>query len=163
MAIASGLSKTASIAMKLSGRPLEVTSKLLGAGTIASVAYDSHINGIEKSIVNDRIETADRYEHNYRQYMSLGNKSQTVADGKNMWFRMQQTFSWTHILSRTSGYLAGSVQTILGNLPEIALSILALKTKNHKFLGKTAGILLGINAIKTVLYDIIGIGKSKNI
>ena len=162
MSITSVMTKIGSVAKKISGRPLEVTSKVLGAATIASVVYDSHINGKEKAIVTDRIETADRYEHNYRQYMTLNKQSQSVADCKNFWFNMQQTFSWLHIFSRAGGYFMGASQTILGNLPEIGLSILALKTKNHKFLGKAAGTALGINAAKTLIYDIIGIGKSKD-
>ncbi len=161
MTLVSILNNLGHAAWKFSGKPLELTSKALGVVTIASVAYDTHINGKEKSIVTDRIETADRYEKNYRQYMSLDKQSQTVADCKNSWFNMQKSFSWFHIFSRAGGYFAGAAHTILSNLPELALSAVALRTKNHKFLGKTAGIMLGINALKTFVYDIAGVGKDK--
>lgn len=162
MSISSVFTTIHSAAKKFSGRPLELSSKVLGGVTLASTVYDMHINGKEKAIVTDRIETADRYEQNYRQYMTLNKRSQSIADCKNFWFNMQQTFSWLHIFSRAGGYFAGASQTILGNLPEIGLSILALKTKNHPVLGKAAGTVLGINAVKTLLYDIVGIGKSKD-
>ncbi len=161
MTLVSIVNTIGNAAWKFSGRPLEITSKVLGIGTIASVVYDTHINGKEKAIVTDRIETADRYEKNYRQYMHLDKQSQTIADCKNSWFNMQKTFSWFHIISSAGGYFAGAAQTVLSNLPELALSAVALRTKNHKILGKTAGLMLGANTIKTLTYDVIGIGKDK--
>ena len=161
MSLVSIVNTIGRVAWKFSGRPLEVTSKVLGVVTAGSVAYDMHINGKEKAIVTDRIETADRYEKNYRQHMLLDKQSQTIADCKNAWFDMQKTFSWLHILSSASGYFMGAAQTILGNLPELALSAVALRTKNHKILGKAAGIMLGINMVKTLMYDITGVVKDK--
>lgn len=155
------ITKIYDTAKKFSGRPLEITSKAMGFVTIGSVAYDSHINARENSIVSDRLNTADRFIQNYNNYISMEPRSQTIANMKNKFFDMQQTFTWPHIISRVTGYLGGFIDTLSSNLPEIALSILAIKTKSCKFLGKTAGVLLSINALKTILYDIIGFGRDK--
>ena len=58
MSITSVMTKIGSAAKKISGRPLEVTSKVLGAATIASVVYDSHINGKEKGCLRHPNETS---------------------------------------------------------------------------------------------------------
>ena len=139
------------------GQPLELTSKALGFFTLGSIIYDCHINGKEKAVVTDRLNTVDRFERNYKQYMTMQKSSQSIADAKGMLFSMQRKGHWHHLISKITGYVTGVGKTLLGNLPEIVLSVLALKTKNHKILGKTAGVLLGINALKSFLSDIIGI------
>ena len=140
-----------------SGQPLEVASKALGFATLASVIYDSHINGKEKAIVNDRVNTVDRFERNFKQYMTMQKSSQSIADAKGVLFSVQRKANWHHVVSKITGYVIGVSKTILGNLPEIGLSILALRTKNHKFLGKASGVLLAVNAVKSILSDIFGV------
>ena len=162
MGITSVVSKIGNYAKGLSSRKMEVASKALGFATCASVVYDMHVNGKEKAISLDNIETADRYENNYKHFMFMNKPSQTVADLKSWWFDMQNSFSWFHVISRLSGYFYGASQTVLSNLPEIGLSVLALKTKKHPVLGKTAGVLLGVNAVKTLLHDVMGVGSNKS-
>ena len=161
MSISSVVTKIGNAAKGISNRKLEISSKALGAFTMGSIIYDTHVNGKEKALSVDIVETADRYDKNYKQYMNMSTRSQTIADFKRRWFDMQQSFTLYHVLSKLTGYFYGATQTILSNLPETGLSILALKTRKHPVLGKTAGVLLGINLAKTVLHDVIGIG-SKN-
>ena len=133
--------------------------KVLGGVTLASVAYDAYSEGRDKSLIRDKLDTADRFETNYKQSRRLHKPSQTLSDMKDAWFDVQQTFSIYHIVSKLSGYFEGISKTILGNLPEIGLSLMALNTKNHKVLGKASGVLLALNAAKTILYEVIGLGS----
>ena len=160
MSIISTVSKIGSETKKFVTK--DISCKVLGGVTLASVVYDMYEHGKEKAVAKDIVETAERYDENYRNYMNMRKPSQTIADMKNGWFEMQHSFSWTHIVSKVSGFLKGISQVVMANLPEIVLSVLALKVKNHQFLGKLSGGLLSINALKVVLFDVMGIGSGKN-
>ncbi len=143
----------------IAGKPLSVSSKVLGIGTIASVIYDSHVNGKEKAVVSDEIGTGNRFYNQYKQYMNSDKESATLCRLKKMWFDAQQSYSYFHIGTRIRGYVSAFTDTMLGNLPLVGLSAVAIKFKR---IGKVAGILLGLNAAKTVLYDVMGIGAKKS-
>ncbi len=145
-------------AKKFAGKPMGIASKALAIATTASVIYDAHINGRERSYSLDEISTADRYYNQYKQYMTMEKESATIAKMKKWWFNLQQSFSYYHIISRTKGYLSGFGETIINSLPLIGLSAVALKFKTA---GKVAGTLLAADGLKTLLYDVIGIGTKK--
>lgn len=144
---------------KFSGKPLAVTSKVLGAATAAAVVYDSHVNGREKAIVTDDIESADRFIDQYNNYIVSDKESATVAKLKRGWFDMQQSFSFFHPISKGKGYLKGFGKTLCNELPNVALSAVALLGKG--WLSKTSGVLLAVNAVKTLVCDVFGVGSSK--
>jgi len=148
-----------SAAKKISGKPLGIASKVLGAATVASVLYDSHINGREKAYSLDEVSSGDRYYNQYKQFMTMEKPSATLSKMKKWWFNVQQDFSYYHLAARTKGYLSGFGNTIANSLPLVALSAVALKFKTT---GKVAGVLLAANGIKTLLYDVMGIGAKKS-
>ncbi len=148
--------KVINAAKKFSGKPLAVTSKILGAAAIASVVYDSHVNGREKANYCDEIDTTSRTLNQYKQYMSSDKNSASLNKLKKVWYDIQQSISYYSLGSRVKGYTSGAGKTILGELPILALSAIALKFKK---IGKVAGVLLGLNGIKMLLFDVIGIGK----
>lgn len=143
---------------KFSGKPMGVVSKVLGAATCAAVIYDAHVNGREKAGVQDMNDTADRFENQYNQYLVSDKESATICKLKKFWYNVQQDFPYYHFVSRTKGYLGSFVSTLLKDSPLIALSVLAIKTKN---VGKVAGALLAGHGIKTFLYDVMGINAEK--
>lgn len=143
---------------KFSGKPMGVMSKALGVATVAAVIYDSHINGRERAYSLDETESADRFYNQYKQYMTSEKESATISKLKKLWFNFQQDFSYFHIGSRLKGYLSGFGETLIKGLPLVALSAVALKFKTA---GKLAGTLLAANGIKTLLYDVFGIGAKK--
>ena len=145
-------------AKKFAGKPMGVASKALAVATTAAVIYDSHINGRERAYSLDEIDSADRYYNQYKQYMTMDKESATISKLKKWWFNLQQSFSYYHIMSRSQGYLSGFGQTIINNLPLIGLSAVALKFKK---VGKVAGALLAANGLKTLVYDVMGIGAKK--
>lgn len=153
------ISSITSTAKTLSGRPLGIASKALGVATVASVVYDAHINGRERAYSTDEINTADRFSNQYKQYTTMEKGSATVAKLKKAWFNTQQNFSYYHLFDRTKGYFSGFGKTIVDNLPVLGLSAVALCFKN---VGKVAGGLLALNGIKTLLYDVMGIGAKKS-
>lgn len=143
-----------------SGRPLGIMSKALGAAAVASVVYDSHVNGRERANVTDEIESADRFINQYEQYVTSDKQSATVCGLKKKWFDIQQGFSYYHPVSRAKGYLSGFGNTVISELPVIALSVLALGCKNA--VSKGAGVLLALHGLKTLFYDVMGIGKKSS-
>lgn len=147
-----------SAAKKFAGKPLGVTSKVLGVATTAAVLYDAHINGRERAYSLDEISSADRYYNQFKQYMTMEKESATIAKMKKVWFNAQQNFSYYHIGARAKGYLSGFGETLVRGLPLIGLSAVALKFKN---VGKVAGTLLAANGVKTLLYDVMGVGAKK--
>ncbi|MCD7878419.1 MAG: hypothetical protein LUG16_00625 [Candidatus Gastranaerophilales bacterium] len=159
MAITAIIPKITSAAKKFSGKPLAVTSKVLGVAAAASVIYDAHVNGKEKAYACDSKDSADRYFNQYSQYMDCEKESGTLAKLKKLWFDSQQNFSYYHIGSKSKGYLSGVGHTLVNNLPLIGLSAAALKFKN---VGKLAGVALIVHGTKTLLYDVMGIGKKKS-
>lgn len=146
-------------AKKISGKPLGIASKVLGAATVASVIYDSHINGREKAYSTDSIESGDRLFEQYKNYSTMNKESATIAKAKGLWFNMQQGFPLYHLGSKTKGYLSGFGKTFIQDLPLLALSAVALKFKN---VGKAAGVLLGAVGVTTFLHDVVGIDKNKH-
>ncbi len=152
------MSKAVSAVKSFSGKPLGVISKALGAVSIASVIYDSHVNGRENAIVTDRTDSADRFDKQYSQYMSYSKGSATISKLKKIWYDTQQGFTYTHMFSRLKGYTLNFGKTLASGLPIVALSVIALKFKT---LGKAAGIILLANALKTLIYDVAGFGDKK--
>lgn len=151
--------KITSALKTFSGKPLGVASKAIGIGTCAAILYDSHVNGRERAYSTDEIESADRFSNQFSQYMTSEKESATICKLKSMWFNWQQDFPYYHIGSRIKGYAAGFGNTILKNLPLIGLSAVALKFKNA---GKVAGCLIALDAAKTFLYDVAGVGAKKS-
>lgn len=142
------------------GKPLSVASKVLGVATCAAVIYDSHINGRERAYVVDEKETGDRFMNQYSQYMTSEKESAVVCKMKKLWYELQQSFPFYHVTSRTKGYTGGFCKTLIKSLPLIGLSAVALLSKG-KIPGKIAGAALAVNAVKTFLYDVAGVGASK--
>ncbi len=145
-------------AQTISGKPLGIASKVLGAATVVGILYDSHVNGKEKAYSLEQINMADRYSNQYKQYMTMDKRSATTATLKKWLFDSQQTLSLCNIKDKVVGYCSGFFNTVSGSLPLIALSAIALKFKN---VGKVAGVLLALNATKSVLYDVLGVGHKK--
>lgn len=156
-AIKTIIPKVGRAAKKFSGKPLGITSKVLGAATIASVIYDSHINGKEKAYSLEQNNMADRYQSQYEQYMTMENASATTAALKKWWFNSLQTTNIPNIIDKVKGYAAGFGSTTLAGIGKIGLSAVALKSKGK--LGKIAGVALILDGMKNILYDVIGIGN----
>ena len=148
--------KIASAIKTFAGKPMGLMSKALGAATCAAVLYDSHINGKEEAISTDRLDTADRFEKNYKNYISSGQESATICKLKKLWYESSLTFSYPHIFSRAGGYAKGFSKTLFKGLPLLALSVVAIRFNK---IGKIAGAVLAGNGIKTLMYDVAGIGS----
>lgn len=141
------------------GKPMKVASKVVGAGTIASVLYDAHVNGKEKAFVNDDLNSADRFYKLHKQYMTSEKNSATVCQMKRGWFLGQMTNGCAHFFNKIGGYLGGVGETLFNNVPRLLLSAVALRFDK---LGKVAGTLLTLDWGKTYLLDVIGIGAKNN-
>ena len=138
---------------KFSGKPLAVTSKILGVATVASVVYDAHVNAKERAIVTYEGDSANKLYNNYRQYMTSNKESATVCKLKKAWFNAKQSFSTDRPISLTKGYLSGLGSTFIDNLPELTFSAIAIGGK--KVFSKTAGVLLALNGLKTLIFDVL--------
>lgn len=149
--------KLTSAIKSFSGKPLGIMSKALGVASVASVVYDSHVNGREKAIVTDNIESADRFTKQYNNYMTSSKESATVCGLKKQLFDFQQSFSLYHPISKAKGYCLGFGNTIIGELPVLLMSAAALISKG--VIGKTAGVLLAATGIKTLVCDVLGVGS----
>lgn len=149
--------KITSAVKTFSGKPLGVMSKALGVASVAAVVYDSHVNGKERAVVTDNIVSADRFSRQYKDYMTSPKESATVCKLKKQWFDFQQSFTLYHPVSKTKGYFGGFCSTAVNELPVLALSAVALASKG--ILGKTAGVLLALNGVKTLVCDVFGAGS----
>ena len=116
------------------------------------------INGYSFWVHNEK-ETAERLCSTYKQYMSMDDNSQTIADLKKKWFRTQQSFSFYHMLSKVKGYASGAAQVLTNNLPELGLAAVAIATRKFNMAGKIAAGILTLKGIKSICVDVIGIGK----
>ena len=148
--------KITSALRKFSGKPMGIMSKALGAATCAAVIYDAHYNGKYTAQNRDTRDSADRFEKEFKQYMTTDKDSSIICRLKKDWFDSQMTLSTPHLLSRAGGYICGFSNTIFASLPLIALSAVSIKCKT---LGKIAGVLLAGHGIKTYAYDILGKGS----
>lgn len=153
----SAIPKITSAIKTFAGKPMGLMSKALGAVTCAAVLYDAHINGKEEAISDDRIDTADRFEKNYKNYMSSAKESATICKLKKLWYDSSLTFSYPHVFSRIGGYTTGAGKTLFKGLPLVALSVVAIRFNK---IGKIAGTLLAGHGIKTLLYDVAGVGSN---
>lgn len=142
-----------------SGKPLGIMSKTIGAASVAAVLYDAHVNGKIKAKSTDMDSTAERYFKNYKQFMSTDKQSASINKLKRVWYDIQNNFSYLHPYYKSKGYLTGGGKTLLNDLPILGLSFIALKFKK---VGKIAGLALGFHAIKTLVYDVFGVGRKEN-
>lgn len=147
------LNNTMTALKKFSGKPMAVTSKILGVATVASVIYDAHVNAKERATVTYENDSANKLYNNYRQYMVSNKESATVCKLKKAWFDSKQTFSVDRPISLTKGYLSGFGNTLLDNFPELTFSAIAICGK--KFFSKASGVLLALNGLKTLVFDVI--------
>lgn len=153
-AVASGVKK-------FYGKPMSVTSKVLGVATTAAVIYDSHINARERAYAMDEIKSADTFYNQYKQFMTSEKSSATICKMKKWWFDIQRNFPLDNIAYKTGGYISGFGRTVTRELPVLALSALALIPKN-KTVNKVAGTFLALNGVQTLLTDVIGVGSTKS-
>lgn len=135
---------------------MSTAAKVIGVATGISVLYDSHVNGKEKAFVTDMNDTADRFSRQYNQYMTCDKESAVICKLKKMWYEMQQDVQSFHLISKLKGYAAGFGSTLLNALPFVGLSAVAIKSKGN--LGKVSAVLLALNGLKTIIYDVMGIG-----
>jgi hypothetical protein len=142
-------------AKKIAGKPMAVASKVIGAGTIASVLYDAHINGREKAFITDELSSADRFYRLHKQYMTSDKNSATVSQMKNGWFLGQMSNNCAHFGNKIRGYLSGFGETVFNNVPRLLLSAVSLRFNK---LGKVAGTLLALDWGKTYITDVMGLG-----
>ena len=154
-------------AKKFAGKPLGITSKVLGVATLASVVYDSHINARELAYSTDEVLSADRYLNLHKQYMTQDKQSASINYLKKGRFMAQMTNSCAHFGYKANGYLTGFINTVISNLPQIglgALTLIATKKTGDvgSFISKAAGCLLGFHWIKTYLKDVVGIAARKS-
>lgn len=143
--------------VNFSKNPKSAIPKALGIASVAAVIYDSHINGKERAIVTDDIESADRFSRQFQDYMTSTKDSATVCKLKKHWFDIQQSFPLYHPISRAKGYIDAFGSTAIRELPVLALSAVSLVSKG--ILCKAAGVLLALNGVRTVVCDVIGIGS----
>ena len=146
---------------KFYGKPMHVTSKVLGVATTAAVIYDSHINGRERAYAMNEIKTADTFYNQYKNYMTLEKDSATLCKMKKWWFNVQRDFPFDNFAYKTGGYVSGFGRTVARELPVLALSALSLIPKNPT-VNKVAGTLLATKGLYTFLTDVVGIGFSKS-
>ncbi len=147
---------TISAAKKFAGKPMAITSKIVGAGTIASVLYDAHINGRETAYTQDEINSADRLYNLHKQYMTSDKNSATISQMKKGWFLSQMTNGCAHFGYKAKGYLSGFGETLFNNIPRLFASAIALRFNK---LGKVAGALLTADWAKKYFIDVIGISS----
>ena len=150
-------------AKAFSGRPLGITSKALGIATAASVLYDAHINGRERAFTSDEVISGERQMNLHRQYMTSSSNSATISRLKRDWYMGMQASSCCHLWTKAKGYVTGAAETIVNNIPKIALSAVSLislknKGKTAGTAGKIAGCLLAADWLKTVAVDVLGLG-----
>ncbi len=148
-------------AKKISKKPLSVASLGIGAACAASVVYDTHINGKEKALADDRIYGADRLFKQHKQFMEMDKSSASLAKAKSLYYDSQFACSYYHLYTKLKGYIKGAGQTLINALPVVGLSALAIKFHKN-IVGKASGILLGVHAVKTLLYDVVGIGNKSD-
>lgn len=146
------------VARKIAGRPLGIASKAIGAATIASAVYDAHVNGAERADTYDSKATANRMYNQNHLYNTMNKKSATIAQFKKYWYDFNQCSSYSHLKNRAVGYFGEFGSTIAANAVNLALAGVALKFKRA---GKVAGVLLALNAAKTFVFDVAGVGAKK--
>lgn len=145
---------------KFYGKPMTVTSKVLGVASTAAVIYDAHINGRERAFSYNDNKSADVFFNQYKQYMTSKKDSATISRMKKWWFGVQRSFPLDNVFYKACGYLSGFGKTVTREMPVLALSALTLAPKNTT-VNKVAGTLLAVNGLNTLLTDVIGIGADK--
>ncbi len=156
--LTTGITAAAKGIKKFSGKPLGVMSKAMGVAAIGGVLYDSHVNGRDYACIEDEKGTADKYYNQFMNYSKSDTQSATVAGLKKGYLNIQRNFTYYHPIFRTKGYIKEFGKTLIGNLPILGTATVALACKH---VGKAAGVLLSIHSIRTLVYEVAGVGKKK--
>lgn len=135
---------------------MSILSKTLGICSAALVAYDAHRLGLTSGVSNSKQEMAATLLDDYVQTTHISSPSKLELEAKKKWFMFKMDTNLVRIISTLKGYFKGFTSSLLSNIVPVTLAAYALATKKHP---KLASGLIGLYAIKYLLFDIMSIGR----
>lgn len=152
------IKNVAKSAKKYAPKAAGIASKAVGIASIGAVLYDAHVNGKESAYAIDEKDTFNRNHNQLSLYNASESGSATICKMKKMWYGIQTDFPLYHFGSKLKGYVCGFGSTLVKKLPVLALSAVSLAFKK---VGIVSSALLALYGAKTVGYDVMGIGHTK--
>lgn len=138
-------------------------AKTVGAGALFLTIQDAHILGISGKNKNPQAKIAQTLPDVFIKSKELdaGTLPSAVYKMKNRWlnFRLSETFS--PAVYGATGYMSNFTNSLINNVIPLSLGLGTFIFKNRG--SKVCAALLGIGAIKMLLFDVCGFGKYKRI
>lgn len=144
---------------------LKVASKIIGGIAAAITLYDAHKNGVRVCYQDQKKLISNNLPDKFLNSQRLESESNIMSHAKDKCFDLQVDGNANQALRSITGYMKGFSNALLNNLLAFGCTVAALF--GHGKIGKpiavTGAIGLTLIGIKDIFYDILGMGKPKDI
>lgn len=138
-------------------RAVSLLAKTAGLAGAAAIIYDSHKCGQADGKMKEYTDGTDVLIKQYND-SKISNSRSTIAHKlQKDFFNIQLNSGVNGFMAHTAGYVSGFGGNILNNIIPLGLSAGALFLKKGS---KLCAVGLGICGLKTLFYDVMGIGRS---
>ena len=137
---------------------MTIISKIAGGLSLFSCLTDAHKTGLIYANNEYAKASGDTFISCSLGAQKADKISSKDAQRKNWLLRNNFLGGINEGFAKVGGYFKGFGNSIVRYLPNIALSAVALKFQTA---GKVAGALLAASGLKTLVYDVMGIGTKK--
>ncbi|MDD3236486.1 MAG: hypothetical protein PHV37_00130 [Candidatus Gastranaerophilales bacterium] len=137
-----------------------IISKGIGAAAAGMMLYDAGRAGVVNSAKTQKCYTADRLPDQYINSMRMNDNSAIGNKLKKGLFKWQMDDNIGEFFSSIGGFFSGAGTSLVSNVIPAALATGAIMFKKA---GKFCGLGLLACGAKYLLYDVLNVGKPKQI
>ena len=146
-----------SLIVPVAKRATSLLARTAGLAGAAAILYDSHKCGQSDAKVREYTESTDVLIKQFNDSKISNSRSTIVSKLQDGFFNIQLNSGINGFLANTKGYISGFGNNVLNNAIPLALSAGALFLKKGS---KLCAAGLAACGVKTLLYDVMGIGRS---
>ena len=138
-------------------------AKAVGAGALFLTVQDAHLLGVAGKNKNPQAKIAKSMPDVFvkSKELDMGTLPTAVYKMKNRWlnFRLSETVS--PAVYGVTGYMSNFTNSLINNVIPLSLGLGTFIFKNKG--SKICAALLGLGAIKMMIFDVCGLGKYKRL
>lgn len=151
------MASTSLIIPTVAKRATSILAKTAGLAGAAAILYDSHKCGQSDAKMLESTEAADVLIKQFNNSKISNTRSTIVSKLQDGFFNIQLNSGVSGFMANLKGYASGFGNNIVNNAIPLALSAGALFLKKGS---KLCAAGLAACGVKTLLYDVMGIGRS---
>ncbi len=149
-----------SLIIPVAKRATSIIARTAGLAGAAAILYDSHKCGKSDAKVKEYTESTDVLIKQFNDSKISNSRSTIVSKLQDGLFNVRLNSGISGFMANLKGYVCGFGSNIVNNTIPLVLSAGALFLKKGS---KLCAAGLTVCGVKTLLYDVMGIGRSPKI